>query len=156
MLSRIRRRFDDMRAVARLLSEAERHAGDEGIDRPEAEHLVMAALNHPDGRARTLLARHGVDAATFADAVRSIHAASTEQIGVEAPDDAIDAVLPSPGAPRGLYRSAPSAERLMRQVADDADGFDSADIVRMAARFERSTTALALAALGVSADDLLA
>lgn len=150
MFTRMKNRIASMKDVALLLSTAEEVARADGLDQPAAEHMVIAALQHPDGRAATLLGAHGIDADTFATAVRRVHAAALDSDA----DGPMDGSLPATVEAGGLYRSAPSGQELIRQVAATAKGFDSAAIVREAVRAERGTVALAFRQLGIDDSDI--
>lgn len=149
MFARLRRRMKDMKALAELMTNAERLARDDGVELPGSEHVVAAAIDHSDGQAAALARTHGVDAERFLAEVRRLHADALDGIGVTEPDDAIDAALPDAPEASGLYRATPSAQRLLQRVADTAHGFDSAAFVRMAAAADRGTTASALRNLGI-------
>lgn len=150
MLTKIRRRMKDMKALTELMTTAERLARADGVELPGSEHVVAAAIDHSDGRAAALAGSHGVDAERFLVEVRRVHADALDEIGIDERDDAIDPALPDGGDPVGLYRAAPSAQRLLKLVADTSDGFDSAAFVRQAARTRRGTTAAALRNLGIT------
>lgn len=152
MLTRLRRRMQDMKAVTELMTTAERLARADGVELPGSEHLVAAAIDHSDGRAAALADAHGVDADRFLAEIRRVHADALDELGIDERDDAIDAALPEPVEPVGPYRAAPSAQQLLRCVAERADGFDSAAIIRQAARSRRGTTATALRHLGITDD----
>lgn len=154
MFRRIKNRIAAMRGVGILLSTAEEAARADGLDRPAAEHMVIAALRHPDGRAAALLAPHGIDADAFATAVREVHAAALETTSDSSTERGLDAALPEPARPRGVYRSSASGQELMQRVAAQSTDFDSAEIVREAADAEHGTVALAFRTLGISKSDL--
>lgn len=152
MLTKLRRRMKDMRALTELMTTAERHARADGVALPGSEHIVAAAIGHSDGRAASLAGSHGVDAEQFLAEVRRLHAEALDDIGIDARDDAIGSSLPATAEPDGLYRAAPSAQQLLSRVADTSTGFDSAAIIREAARSRHGTTAAALRRLGITAN----
>lgn len=154
MLTRLRRRMKDMKALTELMTTAERLARADGVELPGSEQLVAAALGHSDGRAASFAEPHGVNADVFLVEVRRVHAEALEEIGIGEVDDAIDASLPDAPEPIGPYRAAPSAQHLLQRVARSADGFDSAEIVCEAARSRHGTTAMALRNLGVAGDSV--
>ena len=150
MLAKIRRRMKDMKALTELMTTAERYARADGVELPGSEHLVAAAIDHSDGRAGALAGSHGVDAERFLAEVRRVHADALDEIGIDERDDAIDPALPDAGEPVGLHRAAPSAQQLLKRVADTSDGFNSAAFIQHAARTRRGTTAAALGNLGIT------
>lgn len=153
MLAKIRRRTKDMKALTELMTTAERFARADGVELPGSEHVVAAAIDHSDGRAGALAGAHGVDAEQFLAEVRRVHADALDEIGIEERDNAIDSALPDEGEPIGPYRATPSAQQLLKRVAETSDGFDSAAFVRQAARTRQGTTAAALRNLEITDHD---
>lgn len=149
MFRKLRRRLADMRALTELMTSAERLARADGLDRPGSEHVVAAAINHPDGRAAAMLAPHGVDAERFLEAIRRVHARALDEVGIH-PGDDLDAELPAASAGTGAFRAEPSAQDLLQRVAANAEGFDSAAFVREAAEVRHGTVALVFEELGLA------
>lgn len=143
----------DMKALAELMTNAERIARADGVELPGSEHVVAAAIDHSDGKAASLARSHGVDAERFLAEVRRLHAAALDQIGVTEPAGAIDSALPDQPDPSSVYRAAPSAQQLLQRVADTSTGFDSAAFLHTAAASKRGTTASALRNLGIVETD---
>lgn len=79
MFKKIRNRITDMAALAALLQDAEELARADGREKAGAEDLVVATLRHDDGRARELLAPHGVDADAYAVAVRDVQRTPSQE-----------------------------------------------------------------------------
>lgn len=71
---RIERVVCDMGTIKRLLEDAETIARREGLAQPAAENLVLAALDLPDGTARSAMERTGASAGAFAAALQQQHA----------------------------------------------------------------------------------
>jgi hypothetical protein len=150
MLAKIRRRVKDMKALTELMTTAERFARADGVELPGSEHVVAAAIDHSDGRAAALAGSHGVDAEGFLVEVRRVHADALDEIGIDEREEAIDPALPEGDEPVGLYRATPSAQQLLKCVAETSDGFDSAEFLRQASRTRRGTAAAALRRLGIT------
>lgn len=153
MFAKLRTRLAAMQTIKQLLEEAERIAAERGAGRPSAEHLVLAALELPDGTARRTFERLGRAPADFATALDDQEADDLRQVGVEAPLATIGAQLPAPGVPAGVYRSEPSARQLFGLAGEDARGHDGAltgaHVLRAAAELEHGVVARALRRLGI-------
>lgn len=153
MLQKLRSRLGDMGKIKQLLEQAEAIARRDGLAAPAAEHLVLAALELPDGTARAALERAGSSAEAFAAALREQHAAALAAVGVVADDELIDASLPDPQPATGVYRSETSAQELFQRAGAAAraegGGLLGAHVVRAAAALEHGTVARVLEHLGV-------
>lgn len=82
------------RTISDLLSQAEEIARGRGVEQPAAEHLVLAALQLPDGAAARALKRVGSSTAAFCAALEAQEAEDLERVGVHADSDRIRAGLP--------------------------------------------------------------
>ncbi len=105
-----------MRAVKQLLTDAEREARAMGDAEPAAEHLLLAALDLPDGTATRVLATFGVDRERLRGAIIEYHAAALAQVGI----DGATLGTPQPIEPAngsGVYRSAASAREAFGTMA---------------------------------------
>lgn len=113
MLQALARRLRDMRTIKQLCEQAERHANAEGLQRPGAEHFVIAALELPDGTARQAFRRLQADPEAFRVAVERQYGEALRDIGLQAP------ALPATAVPRreGLYESQASSHALMKTLA---------------------------------------
>lgn len=142
------------------MENAETIAHRDGLTQPAAEHLVLAALDLPDGTARAALDRAGSSAETFATALREQHAAALDAVGVAVDDELIDASLPEPAPAAGVYRSEPSAQELFQRAGADArsggGGLLGAHVLRAAADLEHGTVARTFEHLGVDRNTLRA
>lgn len=159
MFRKLRERATAMKAISTLLTRAEEIARRRGAERPAAEHLVLAALQLPDGTAARALERTGSSAAEFDAALDAQEAEDLERIGVHADDDRISSELPPPSEPGGVYRSEPSAQQLFQAAGANArrgDGLVGAHVLRAAAALEHGPTARALRRMGIDRTDLLA
>lgn len=158
MLARLRRARADVSTMNRLLPAAERLARDEGLERPAAEHLLLAALDLDDGIAAAALAEVGVDRTAVHDALREIHAEALRTVGVVADDAAIDASLPTPLPPAGLYRAEASARDLFQRAVAiakaEGGALTSGHVVLAALEAPRGTAARALGRLGLDRERL--
>ncbi len=153
MFRMLKARAAAVKAISALLTQAEEIARRRGAERPAAEHLVLAALQLPDGTAARALERVGASAAAFGAALDAQEAEDLERIGVHADDDGMRSELPPPGEPRGFYRSEPSAQELFRAAGDDArregGSFVGAHVVRAAAALDHGPTARALRRMSI-------
>lgn len=158
MLRKLRSRAAAMKTISQLLREAEEIARRSGLARPAAEHLVLAALELPDGTARRVFERLGATGDDFGAALQAQETDDLGQIGIHAPDSRINAELPAPTAPTGVYRSEPSAEQLFQLAGDDARGEGGtllgAHVLRAAAALEHGPTARAFGRMGIDPSEL--
>lgn len=158
MFRKLKARAAAMKTISALLTQAEEIARSYGAEQPAAEHLVMAALQLPDGTAARALGRLGSSAAGFRAALEAQEADDLERIGVHADGDRISSELPPPTEPGGVYRSEPSAQQLFQAAGDDArragGALVGAHVLRAAAALEHGPTARALRRLGVDRDEL--
>lgn len=153
MFRRMRARARDMRSITELLETAERIARRRGATQPAAEHLVLAALQLPDGTARRAFERLGVSPDAVASGLDAQHAEALHAIGIQADDDEIDAQLPRPVPATGIYHSGPSAQQLFQRAGKDARhdgrGFLGAHVLRAATTLEHGTMARTLDYMGI-------
>jgi ATP-dependent Clp protease ATP-binding subunit ClpA len=155
VLTRIRRRRDDIATVTALLKGAEAAAREDGAAHAGAEHLLLAALGLPDGTAAAAFRRAGVDPGGLADAIAAQHAAALSAFGIAGSEPA----LPAPGEPpTGAYRGDASLEPVLRAAAAavkrDRIRLRGAHIVEAVATLEKGSAPRALAALGADRDVL--
>src|SRR5688500_19305520 len=78
--------LEDMRTIKRLLTDAERVARDMGEEEPGAEHLLLAAIDLPDGSAARALGSMGIDAARIRAALLEEQADALVSVGVPRED----------------------------------------------------------------------
>jgi ATP-dependent Clp protease ATP-binding subunit ClpA len=76
------------RAIRQLVDGADAHARALGDAQIGAEHMLLSALDLPDGLARHALARAGADPAKAEQAIRRTHAAALESVGLQPIADA--------------------------------------------------------------------
>lgn len=152
------RRRAGIAAVKDLLERAEALARADGVERPAAEHLLVAACDHPDGTALAALAAVGRTREQLVDAVDQAHADALNAVGIDLPAPP----EPPPSAePHGVFRSEPSLGQLLRRTHDlatpEGGGFDefaSAWVLVAATEQRHGTVARALDRLGVDREDL--
>lgn len=153
MFGKLKARANAMKTISALLTQAEEIARRGGAEQPAAEHLVLAALELPDGTAHRAFERVGSSAGAFRTALEAQESDDLEHIGVQADRDLIDAELPPPTPPGGVYRSEPSAQQLFQAAGADArrGGGEllGAHVVRAAAALEHGPTARAIRRLGI-------
>ncbi len=156
---KLKTRLTDVRTINALMTGAETHAHRAGEEQPGAEHLLLSALDLPDGSARRAFERIGADPDAFRAAVAASHDDALRSVGVEPlPDDVLDTGHPL--ATRGAFHMNASgraafqtASRLAR--ADTHSGLTSAQIVVAVAQMEHGTAARALRHMGVDPAALL-
>lgn len=124
-----------------------------------AEHLLLAALELPEGSARRAFERIGADPGGFRDAVAAQHDEALRALGAVRLDHAIAEHLPeSSKAPRGPLRSSASAQRLFRKavklIRKEKSQLYGAYIVLAATDFEDGTVARAFRQMGIRRADL--
>lgn len=145
--------FQGMNAIKTLVTGAEAHAEALGDASTGAEHLVLSALDLPDGSARRVFARVGADPDAFAGAIAESHDSALRQLGIE------PVCAESLGA--GSRRTPSlneSAARVMRSAASrsrtNRPELLGAQVVAAAAELEHGTAARALRQLGIDRDEL--
>ncbi|MFM8898617.1 MAG: Clp protease N-terminal domain-containing protein [Burkholderiales bacterium] len=120
MFTAIKRRFQDARTIKVLLTAAEKHANKAGHKQPAAEHLVLAALDLPDGTARRTFERLQRDPMLFQSAIEQQYQDALRQVGVELSTATNLDELATPIPPtNGLFRAQPSAQALMQELANE-------------------------------------
>lgn len=158
MFTRLRRAKQDLATMDHLFPIAEQLALAEGIEQPGAEHLVVAALHLDDQVAAEVLAEVNLDRAALHAAFIEQHEAALRWAGVAADDDAIDAKLPGPTSPTGVYRSQGSMQQVFQRAVEFAkrDGLpiDSGHVLLAAIESDHGVVARALDRIGIDRDDL--
>lgn len=81
-----RKPLDDIRTMNTLFPRAEAIAHEMGESEPAAEHLLLAALELPDGSARRAFEGVGADPDRFRTALEEHHGAALRAVGVESPE----------------------------------------------------------------------
>lgn len=110
------RPFDEFRTIKSLLGGAERLARESGEELPGAEHLLLAALDLPDGTGRRAFERLEVDPDGLPAAIAAQHLEALEAVGIDAGGVA---TLHQPAPPaRGVFRGTPAAQAVFRRAVE--------------------------------------
>lgn len=148
----------DMRTIKRLLEGAEKEARGSGETTPGLEHLLLAAMDLPDGSAARAFDRFGVDIARLRSAIEEVHARALAGAGIEASvDPATSPALRGPAA--GVFRSSPQAQQAFQEAValskgGHGRGLRGAYVVAAVCDLRLGTAVRALAALGVEREHL--
>lgn len=152
----------DMRTIKQLLTDAESIAREMGDEQPAAEHMLLAAMDLPDGTASRILATFGVDRDAVRAAIEAQHAAALTTVGI-GPAEAGRAGEAKPLPPvdgASVYRSTPSAQEAFRAAGAIArsskERLAGAHVVTAFAAIEHGTPARVLAQLDIDSDALAA
>ena len=142
----------DMRTVKQLLSGAENEALRAGESQPGAEHLLLSALELPDGAARRAFASVGADPDEFGRVIADQHADALRALGIEPPDE--ESLTPATATkPTRWYRSNASLQTAFQEAGDmareDGTWLSGAHVVAAVAGMEHGTAVRALRAMGV-------
>lgn len=154
-----RRPLQDIRIMNALLPAADAEAFRSGEPSAGAEHLILAALELPEGSARRAFERIGADPGGFRDAVAAQHDEALRMFGAHRLDESIGDRLPEPpDKPRGPLRSSASAQELFKRVVKlirkEKSQLYGAYIVLAATDFEDGTVARAFRQMGIRRADL--
>ncbi|MDC8760898.1 Clp protease N-terminal domain-containing protein [Janthinobacterium fluminis] len=154
MFDAIKKRFRDMGTIKALCESAERHANSAGQAEPGAEHFVLAALDLPDGTARQVFARLRANPDGYRAAIAEQYASALRNVGIAMEAEAFGNGAAIPGA-KGAYASQPSAQALMRELAEQRKSAGSlpllgVHVILAAAQAQFGVAARALQAMGVS------
>lgn len=149
----------DMRTIKQLMSGAEDAALRAGESQPGAEHLLLSALELPDGAARRAFVSVGADPNEFGRAVADQHADALRALGIEPPGE--ESLTPAETTkPTRWYRSNASMQTAFQQAGDmareDGTWLGGAHVVVAVASMEHGTAVRALRAMGVDPAQLAA
>lgn len=135
---RIRQARTDIGTMRRLFPHAEAIARAQGRTAPGVEHLLLAALDLPDGTARAALGDVGITEATL------------RAVLVEGQDPPVD---PAEGPRAGAYRSEPSMQLAFHRAVGNAKAAKSpvrsGDLLLAALEPDEGAVVRAVRALGV-------
>ena len=109
------RMINEFRTVRALLGNAERIARGLGEELPGAEHLLLSALELPDGTARRAFERLGRSPDGLPAAIAAQHRSALASVGIVVEDE--PAPTPLPNA-RGAFRSTPAAQAAFRRAVE--------------------------------------
>ena len=145
----------DMRTIRQLLTDAERIAREMGDEQPAAEHLLLAAMDLPDGTASGIFDRFGVDRDALRAAVDFVHAdaLATVGIGVAGGDGAMTGRPLPPVDRASVYRSSASAQETFQAAGARAraakERLGGIHVLAAIAAMEHGTPARMLERLGI-------
>jgi ATP-dependent Clp protease ATP-binding subunit ClpA len=152
---KLRNPVRDVRTIKTLLEGAEAEAHATGDGEPGAEHLLIAAIDLPDGSARRAFERVGTDPDAFRAAVTRVHEDALAAVGIDAAGEASTRAADATPAqkPRAYHAGVP-AQAAFQEAAKLAKAkrggqFAGAHVVIAVAETERGTAARALEALGI-------
>ena len=147
-----------MRSIKQLLTDAEREARAMGDPEPGAEHLLLAAVNLPDGSAARVLEAFGVDRDGLRRAIGEHHAAALASVGIDPAEVAAPTPIEPPSG-TGPYRSGASAREAFQAVTTMARRDRTllgAHVVAAVAAMEHGTAACVIESLGIDRTALAA
>lgn len=149
-----------MGTIKALCLEAERQARQSGEQEPGAEHFLLAAIELPDGSARQVFARLGVDADAVRGAVAAQYDNALRNVGVD-PRVLNSTIGDSTVTMRTatLYRAKPSGASVMQALAalrrSDSDGpLLGAHVLIAVAGMNEGVAIRTLRALGIEPSEL--
>jgi ATP-dependent Clp protease ATP-binding subunit ClpA len=119
MFNMLRQRFRDMRTLKTLFTGAEKLANVDGQKEPGAEHLLLMALQLPDGTARRAFERLCADPEAYRAAIRRQYEEALKSVGVSFSPEMMHASEPALERVSGLYKSKPSAQSLMQTLTHE-------------------------------------
>lgn len=156
MFRQLQYRFQSMRTLSRLCTDAEVHARAAGQVEPGAEHFLLAAIGLPEGSARRAFESVGADPGTVRGAIEQHYRDALQGLGLAG------AALPqapalSPAGP-GLYRAQASGQELVqalaRQRKDQGGPLLGAHVVAAVAAMPQGVAARTLRAMGIDLGQL--
>jgi ATP-dependent Clp protease ATP-binding subunit ClpA len=146
----------EMRTIGRLLRGSEAHARRMRDALAGAEHLLLSALDLPDGTARAAFTAVGADPDAYEAAVAAVHSDALRAVGIAVGPAPAPAPPPGPAepVPEGPMRAAPSQQAAFQQAVrlakrESPSRLRGAHVVLAVAGAEHGTAVRALAAMGV-------
>ena len=156
---RLKNPLRDMRTIKMLLDGAEAEANRAGESVPGAEHLLLAALDLPDGTARRAFEQVGAEPSTLRQAIEEQHAEALRAVGIDADAGAEGAVSVAPRT-TGVYRSSGSAQSVFQAAGklarESRSQLVGAHVVLAIADMEHGTAIRAVRSLGIDPEALAA
>lgn len=154
----LKQRGRDMKTLADMLSRAEQMARARGVAEPGAEHMLLAALESPDGTARRAFTHFGLDPEGLDRAIEEQHRDALESVGILAGNLDIAAGESLTGAPPKLYTAQVSAQaavqKLHQWMKDRSEPLLSAHMAQVVVAMEQGIAARALQTTKVDRDAL--
>jgi ATP-dependent Clp protease ATP-binding subunit ClpA len=158
-MMRLKNPLRDMRTIKMLLDGAEAEANRAGESVPGAEHLLLAALDLPDGTARRAFEQVGAEPSTLRQAIEEQHAEALRAVGIDADAGAEGAVSVAPRT-TGVYRSSGSAQSVFQAAGklarESRSQLVGAHVVLAIADMEHGTAIRAVRSLGIDPEALAA
>lgn len=143
------------RTVKAVMLGAEQHADDLGDSSTGPEHLLLAAIDLPDGDARRAFDRIGVDPGAVRAAIIDTHVQALRALGIEpVPEDRLGR-----GTTKRRERFNKTAVSTIRRAGAESKRDRSRafglHVVAAVAQLEHGTAPRALRGMGVDLDELL-
>ncbi len=158
MLKRLGWRLRDMRTVSRLILGADEQAHMMGERESGAEHFLLSALNLPDGTARRVFDRIGIDPEKFKSAIKKQYSDALSSIGVDAAflEEEPETVT----SKQILHHSKPSGQAVMKELYslkkhDKDRPLLGAHIVAVIAKMKHGVVARAFKTLCIDQETIL-
>ncbi len=160
-IKRVKQKGRDMKTISQLCLGAEAHANGNGEEQPGAEHFLLAALDLPDGTAKKVFERLGIDPEKINEAISQQHIDALSNVGIDV--EALDINMGKAEAVKpnaGLYKTTPSGQALMQKLhemnAKRANPLMGLHVIEVIATMEQGIAPRALAAMGIDREALKA
>lgn len=162
MFGRLKLRINDIKTIKQLFSDAENYAQQQNEDLPGEEHILLAALDLPDGTARQVFEKLATNPATIVTSIQQQYTQALSQLGFENSNlmsglngEGIEAA----DSGKLLYDAKPSVQSLMKALYEykkkDKDRpLLGADILAVLAEKEHGVAARTLEVLGIDREKL--
>lgn len=154
MFDKLRRARADLSTMNTLFPAAERIAAGEGVDRPGAEHLLLAAFELEDGIGVEAFKTYNVTPDDLRTAIAAQHQDALLSVGVDADDEAIAAAMPAVRSSTGPYQSQGSMQtafqRSMALAKADKAAINSGHLLLAVTEPDHGIVSRALDRLGVT------
>jgi len=160
MFNRIKLRFSDMGTIKALCLGAEKQAHKNGEEAPGAEHFLLSAMDLPDGTARRVFERLGIESDALGSAIAKQYRDALSSIGVDPSNINVCNEDPEPiTSNRILFDSKPSGQAVMKGLVDlRVQNKDipllGVHVVEVVASMQEGVAARSLRAMGVDSDAL--
>jgi len=159
-IKRIQLRISDIKTINSLFTCAEIYAHKNGEDRPGEEHLLLSALDLPDGTVRRIFESIGADPRKLEEAINKQYNDALSSIGIDASKIDInhnDAEISTPK--RILYDSKPSVTSLMKELVKNRKNNKNipllgAHVLEVIASKEQGVAARTLRTIGINRETL--
>ncbi len=157
MLKRIKLRIRDMKTISQLISGADEQANKLGDIEPGAEHYVLSALELPDGSAKRVFDRVGIDVSRYKAAIQEQYSAALSSVGISA--DIIEENLEPVQNPKVFKSSKPSGQAVMKLLYElkkkDKDRpLMGAHVISVVAGIEHGVVARVFSIMGIERSQL--